>query len=44
MASTTAQYDEFGYLAKRGIAVRLDSKENFDAAYKGNRAYYDKDQ
>ena len=42
-AQLTATYDEFGYLAKRGITVCLDSKENFDTAYKGNWFYYDKD-
>ena len=42
-AQLTATYDEFGYLAKRGITVCLDSKENFDSAYKGNWFYYDKD-
>jgi hypothetical protein len=42
-AGLTAPYDEFGYLAKRPIAVRLDSKENFDSTYQGNWFYYDKD-
>jgi hypothetical protein len=42
-AGLMAPYDEFGYLSKRPIAVRLDSKENFDSTYKGNWFYYDKD-
>jgi hypothetical protein len=42
-AQLTAPYDEFGYLAKRGITVCLDSKENFDSVYRGNWVYYDKD-
>jgi hypothetical protein len=42
-ARLTAPYDEFGYLAKRPISVRLDSKENFDLIYQGNWFYYDKD-
>jgi len=41
-ASLTAPYDEFGYLSKRAIAARLDSKENFDSTYKGNWFNYDK--
>ena len=39
-ARLVAPYDEFGYLAKTGIHVRFDSKENFDTNYKGNWFYY----
>ena len=39
----TQPYDQFGYLQRRGIVVRLDSKENFDTNYKSNWLYYDKD-
>lgn len=42
-AAVVAPYDEFGYLAKRPIPVRLDSKENFESVYKGNWFYYDRD-
>jgi hypothetical protein len=34
-AQLIAPYDEFGYLAKRRIAVYFNSKENFDTVYKG---------
>lgn len=30
------QYDEFGYIAQKGIIVYFDSKENFDRNYKGS--------
>jgi hypothetical protein len=33
-------HDEFGYIKKRGISVRFDSKENFDKNYQGNWFYY----
>ena len=36
-------YDQWGYIQKRGAAVSLDSKENFDTNYKANWFYYDKD-
>ena len=42
-AQIVAPYDEFGYVAKRGITVGLDSKENFDSVYRGSWFYYDKD-
>jgi hypothetical protein len=34
------RYDEFGYLKKRGVSVRFDSKENFDTNYQSNWYYY----
>jgi hypothetical protein len=33
-------YDEFGYVKKRGLTVRFDSKENFDTNYQSNWYYY----
>lgn len=39
----TQPYDQFGYLQRRGIVVRLDSKENFDTNYDSNWFYNDKD-
>ncbi len=38
-----APHDEFGYLRRRGFALRFDSKENFDQAYGGNWFYYSRD-
>ena len=34
--------DEFGYVQKRGVPVRFDSKENFDTKYQSNWFYYDR--
>lgn len=33
-------HDEFGYVARTGILVAFDSKENFDTNYQGNWYYY----
>jgi hypothetical protein len=41
-AELVAPYDEFGYLAKRGVLVELDSKERFDSVYQSNWFYYDR--
>lgn len=35
-ARIVAPYDEFGYLAKAGIRVTFDSKENFDTNFQSN--------
>ena len=34
------RHDEFGYLTRDEVAVPVDSKENFDEAYRGNWYYY----
>lgn len=34
------RYDDFGYLTRAEIAIRVDSKENFDVNYSGNWFYY----
>jgi hypothetical protein len=39
-AKTVEPYDEFGYLQKNGVTVRIDSKENFDTNYQSNWYYY----
>jgi hypothetical protein len=39
----TQRYDQWGYIQKRGVAVSLDSKENFDTNYRSNWFNYDKD-
>ena len=36
-------YDQWGYIQKRGVAVSLDSKENWDTNYRSNWFYYDRD-
>lgn len=33
-------HDEFGYLTRAEITIRIDSKENFDANYSSNWFYY----
>jgi hypothetical protein len=35
-----ARHDEFGYLTRAEIVIRVDSKENFDANYSSNWYYY----
>lgn len=39
-ASVISRHDEFGYIAKRGVSVSFDSKENFDTNFQGNWYYY----
>lgn len=34
------RHDEFGYLTQADIAIQVDSRENFEANYDGNWAYY----
>lgn len=34
------RHDEFGYLNRTEIAIRIDSKENFETNYSGNWYYY----
>ena len=35
-------HDEFGYLQRRGVTVRFDSKENFDTKYQSSWFYDDR--
>ena len=39
-ARVIAPYDELGYLAKRGVNIYFDSRENFEKNYQGNWHYY----
>ena len=39
-ARLVASYDEFGYLARVGVAVYFNSKENFDTNYQSNWHYF----
>ena len=39
-ARLVASFDEFGYLARGGVLVSFDSKENFDTNYQSNWFYY----
>lgn len=41
-ARTIEPYDQFGYLQKNPISVRLDSKQNFDAHFSSNWFCYDR--